>query len=239
MENLIFYTDRYQAINLIEDENFKIVNIHPPLTAELDLFISNEIIDKELDKIKFKNIYIPLSPFSSFTDYLGLHIAIYIKLSKSKNKLSNIYIYGCDDVQNIIKNNYVEVLKFKEVTLIDFSKESILITSTYDLNITEDIWFKQINNIQIPIPEDYIDNHSIANEWGIYQLARNADIDIKEIDGIDLEKLNKLYFKWLIFKNKLNEPISEEQKVEQKRYAEKLKGPTILGNIDLSKMKKK
>ena len=33
----------------------------------------------------------------------------------------------------------------------------------------------------------------------------------------------------------LEDKISEEQKTVQIRYADRLKGPTILGNIDLSK----
>jgi hypothetical protein len=239
MENIIFYTDRYQSVNLIETKNVKFVNIIPPLTAELDLFILEKIVNKELNENQFKNIYIPISPFSAYTDYLGLRISLYIKLSDSINKLSNIFIYGCNEVQEFIINECTEVLKFQEVTLIDYSKEAILNTLSTNLRITEEVWFKQINGIQLPVPEDYFDSHSIANEWGIYQMARNADINLEEIEGIDFDKFKRLYFKWLIFKNRLNESISVEQKTEQKRYADQLKGPTVLGKIDLSKFKKK
>jgi hypothetical protein len=239
MENIIFYTDRYQAVNLIEKESTKFVNIVQPTTADLDSYIQELIVNKELINKQYKNIYIPLSPFSAFTDYLGLRIALYIKLSDSKSKLSNIFIYGSDGAQDFINNECSEILTFQEVSLIDFSKEAINKTLTNDLSITEDIWFQQINSIGLHVPDDYFDSHSVANEWGIYQMARNADIKIEEIEGIDLDKFKRLYFKWLIFKNKLNESIPEEQKEEQKRYAERLKGATILGTIDLSKFKKK
>lgn len=239
MENIIFYTDRYQAVNLIAENNVKFVNIIPPLTAELDLFISDQIINNVLKEHEYKNIYIPISPFSSFTDYLGLHIALFIKVSDSKNKLSNIFIYGSDTPVYVLNNECLEVFKFKEVTLIDFSKEAMTKTLNSDLITTESIWFHQINNMQLSIPEDYFDNHSIANEWGIYQMARNADINIKEVEGVDFNKFQRLYCKWLIFKNKLNESIPVEQKQEQTRYTDQLQGLRIKGMIDVTKFKKK
>lgn len=239
MENIIFYTERYQAVNLLDKSNLEFINIIQPLTAELDIFIFHEILNRELSKKKYENIYIPLSPFSAYSDYIGLRIALYIKLSKSKNKLTNIFIYGNESALNLIDNECYQVLKFEEVSLIDYSMEAIRDTFKNSIIITEEIWFDQINNIQLPIPEDYFDGHSIANEWGIFQMARNANIEIKEIEGIDLNKYKRLYFKWLIFKNKLNETIPKEQIVEQKTYSEKLLGPTIVGHIDVSKFKKK
>jgi len=239
MENIIFYTDRYQAVNLLDEKIAEFVNITEPATAELDLYISEQIVNKELNNKQYKNIYIPLSPFSAYTDYIGLRIALYIKLSDSKNKLSNIFIYGFEETQFLIKNECYQILIFKEVSLIDFSKEAITDSLQNDLSCSEEIWFEQINNLQLPVPEDYFDGHSIANEWGIFQMARNANIKIDEIDGIDFDKFKRLYFKWLIFKNKLNEPIPDEQIAGQRTYSEQLKGLTVIGTLDLSKFKKK
>jgi hypothetical protein len=239
MENIIFYTDRYQAVNLIDKELANFVYLNSPITAKIDSYISERIINTELKDKHYINIYIPLSPFSAFTDFLGLRIALYIKLSDSKSKLSNIYIYGSDDAKEFINNECSGIITFQEVSLIDFSKEAINKTLTNKISITEDVWFQQINKMNMPVPEDYFDNHSIANEWGIYQMARNANIKLEEIEGIDFNKFNRLYFKWLIFKNNLNELIPEEQKTEQELYTKKLKGLKVLGNIDVSKFKKK
>jgi hypothetical protein len=69
-------------------------------------------------------------------------------------------------------------------------------------------------------------------------MARNANININEVEGFDTKKLSSLYFKWLIIKNQLDQPISQEQEQVQKRYAESLPGIKVLGKIDLTKFKK-
>ena len=106
---------------------------------------------------------------------------------------------------------------------------------------TQAQWKAQLDQINIAVPDNYYDNHSIANEWGVYQLARNADIPIGEITDLDKDKFNSLYFKWLIAKNALYEDIPEEQKIKQREYTQKLEtnlkftGQTI----DVSKFAKK
>jgi hypothetical protein len=95
-----------------------------------------------------------------------------------------------------------------------------------------------MSKLDLQVPKDYEDNHSVANEWGVYQMARNANIDISDVTGFDRDKLTSLYFKWLITKNRLDLPISSDQKKAQKTYAELLPGIKVLGKIDLSKFTK-
>jgi len=131
-------------------------------------------------------------------------------------------------------------LKTKNVWLIDYKKSSFrdaLFLNFSDLNI--DNLSVELDKIKLNPPGNYYDNHSIANVWGVYQLARNANIKIDEIKGFEKEKLSDIYFKWLITKNNLKIPISEEQKNEQIIYAEKLEGVKVIGKIDLSKFKRK
>ena len=40
----------------------------------------------------------------------------------------------------------------------------------------------EMNKLKLEVPKDYYDNHSIANEWGIFQLARNANIPISDVE---------------------------------------------------------
>jgi hypothetical protein len=131
------------------------------------------------------------------------------------------------------------VLKTENVKLIDYSIEAFneaIISKSTSLNFNK-LSF-EMSKLDLQVPKDYEDNHSVANEWGVYQMARNANIDISEVTGFDRDKLTSLYFKWLITKNRLDLPISSDQKKAQKSYAELLPGIKVLGKIDLSKFTK-
>lgn len=239
MSNLILYSDRYKAITEIGSSKTKLYPLIDNNKTDLDSYIAKEVADLNLEKETFNNIFVPLSPIGSFTDYIGLRIALYIKLCNTKSKLANIHIYGSDNPIDFINHDCIQVLKLKEVNLIDYSRSTIINLLENEISITANDWNSQIKNLTIKIPDEYFDNHSISNEWGIYQMARNANLDVKNIEGFSTEKFDKLYFKWLIAKNKLYEVIPEEQKEVQNRYGTKLKGITLKGNIDLSKFPKK
>jgi response regulator receiver domain len=240
MENIIFYTsNRHRKI-----QNIQGVKLIPIIenTKELntDKYINEKII-KELEEKEYDNIFIPLSPLYSFSDYLGLYIALMIKVSNTKNKLANIFIYGTEFHGDVSKNKYFQATQFKEVDLIEYSRSSIEQHLSDRRSCTEEEWFRQVNQINIPVPSNYYDNHSIANEWGIYQIVRNAGINIENITKFDKDKMDSLYFKWLIAKNRLFESIPEFQKQEQREYRYRLETnlkPTG-EKIDLSKFSPK
>lgn len=236
MENIIFYTsNRHRRIQNIQGVKL-IPIIENTKESNIDKYINEKII-KELEEKEYDNIFIPLSPLYSFSDYLGLYIALTIKVSNTKNELANIFIYGTEFQGDVLKNRYFQVTQFKEVNLIEYSKSSIEQYLNDKRSCTEEEWFRQVNQINIPVPSNYYDNHSIANEWGVYQLARNAGLNIEDITDFDKNKINSLYFKWLISKNRL----FEIQKQEQREYRYKLETnfkPTG-EKIDLSKFSPK
>jgi len=237
MNNLIIYTERYKAVKQIASSDVVLKRIFTPKTGDIDSFIDSEIINEVFLDQKYENIFIPLSPFSGFTVCIGLRIAVHIKFSNTLNNMSNIFIYGSENINLILRNKLSDILKFKEIELIDYSYD--LISEKLDSELICDRYLleRQIKKINIDIPSDYYDNHSIANEWGMYQLVRNANLNISDIIDFDQTKLNRLYFKWLQCKNKLYLPIPEEQIEEQVEYRAKLKGLNIKGKIDLSKLK--
>ena len=237
MKNLIIYTERYKAAKQIESSNTVLKRIFTPKTADIDSFIDKYIINEVLVGQNYENIFIPLSPFSGFTVCIGLRIAAYIKFSNTTNNKSNVFIYSSESINLILKNKLSNILKFKEIELIDYSNECISEKLDSKLIIDEDILRSQIDKMKIDVPSDYYDNHSIANEWGVYQLIRNANLDINDISDFDKLKLNRLYFKWLQCKNNLYEPLPKEQIEEQKEYRTKLMRLNIKGKIDLSKIK--
>jgi len=232
MDNLIIYTDRYKAVKQIVSSNTVLKRIFTPKTGDIDSFIERDIINHVLLDQTYKNIFIPLSPFSGFTVCVGLRIAAHIKFSNTSNNISNIFIYGSENINLILENKLSDIIKFKEVEVIDYSNEHISEKLDSKLICNPDMFMRQINRIKIDVPSDYYDNHSIANEWGIYQLVRNANLNINDITDFDKLKLNRLYFKWLQCKNSLYDPIPEKQREEQIKYRTKLKGLTIKGNID-------
>jgi hypothetical protein len=142
-------------------------------------------------------------------------------------------------MEYLLQNEYFSILKTKGVELVDYSKKAfqyVVSLKSTPLKLHE--LPKELNKLELQPPKKYFDNHSIANVWGVYQMARNANIAIEEIEGFEKEKLNNLYFKWLIVKNRLDEPIPDKQQQIQRQYAEILPGIKVLGKIDLSKFKK-
>lgn len=237
MDNLIIYTDRYKGAKQIISPSTELKRIFAPKSADIDSFIDENIITDLLQSKKYNNIFMPLSPFSGFTVCIGLRIAAHIKFSNTINNTSNIFLYGSENMNAIFRNKLSDIIKFMEIQLIDYSYNQITEKLDSHLICNEDMLRHQVSKMKIDVPSDYYDNHSIANEWGIYQIIRNANLNINDITDFDKLKLNRLYFKWLQCKNNLYEPLPLEQIEEQKEYRNKLKGLKIKGKIDLSKIK--
>ncbi len=204
-----------------------------------DTFL-NELISRFLSETKFDNIFIPLCFGSTLSDFNGLRLASMIRCTKSKNQLGNIFIYGFVGIEYFFDNEYFSILKTKNVELIDYKKASFKTALERESDpLTIEELPKEISKLRLEVPNHYEDNHSIANEFGIYQLAYNAGIDIKEISDFDSEKLNSSYFKWLIAKNGLFEELPTEIQENNNNYRVQLQGIKIIDKIDLSQFTKK
>ena len=207
------------------------------LRGDSDIDIHNAI-KTELQVIKYEKIFIPLCFGSSMSDFNGLRLAIHIRCTDTINRNTPIYIYSFVKIDVLINHEYFNILKTKNVQLIDYAVkafEDVINLAPELLELSE--LPEEMTKLMLEVPKDYEDNHSIANEWGIYQMARNANIEIEDIEGFKREKLYGIYFKWLITKNRLDESISKEQKEKQKHYADILPGIKVMGKIDLSKFK--
>lgn len=199
-------------------------------------------INEWLNNVKYDNLFIPLCFGNSLSDFNGLRLAAHIRCTVTFNQLSRIFIYGFVGIDFLLQNEYFNILKTKNICLIPFSKKAFMEYSNFTykpLTISE--LPADISKLQLNIPKNYDDSHSIANEFGIYQLAYNAGIDINEITDFDKHKLDSLYFKWLVAKNGLYEELPREVQQENKIFRNeiRLKGPTIVGKIDLTKIPQK
>jgi hypothetical protein len=190
------------------------------------------------DKI-YDNIFIPLCFGNTLLDYNGLRLACHIRCSHSKNQTTRIFIYGVVGTDYLLHNDYFNILKTKNTFLISFSKKAIgeAALKPYEHFSKEELP-GELAKLKLDVPQNYYDNHAVANEWSIYQMARNAGLKIEAVKGFERDKLDSIYFKWLIAKNNLNEPIPEEQKQQQREYLVKIEGPKIIGKIELPTKKK-
>jgi hypothetical protein len=207
---------------------------------ESDIEIHDLIMDW-CNEETFDNIFIPICFGSSLSDFNGLRFATHLRCTKTKSQFANIFIYSFVELSLLLNNKYFNILRTKNIKMLGYKKLEFEMegNTQYD-EFVQDELSHELDKMNLKAPLNYLDDHhSIANVWGIYQLARNANIKIEELKGFENDKLKDIYFKWLIAKNNLNTAISEEQKQEQKTYSEKLKGVNVLYKIDLQKFKLK
>ncbi len=178
----------------------------------------SEKINEWFNDVKFDNIFIPLCFGDILSDYNGLRLATHIRCSKNINQLTNIYIYAFVGIDYLLSNEYFDILKTKNIFLIPFTKVSFL---KY-LNLHKEIFHykelaDQIMKINLQIPKNYEDSHTIANEWAIYKWATTLNTSDLEIEKITKNINHNIYFKYLktIFsKNEVISSLNENIKIK-------------------------
>lgn len=190
-----------------------------------DLYIHHQVINF-LSINEYENVFIPLCFGPTLSDYNGLRLATHIRCTPTKNQLKPIFIYGFVDYTFLVDNVYFDILKTKNVFLIGYSKkcfEDALNNEISDLTIN--LLPQEIKKINLKIPSNYEDNHSIANEWAIYRWSQTIDAKDKNIEKIIELQSSNLYFKYL----KTIYPISQLDKLESEQLKIKYEGsPKIL-----------
>jgi len=188
----------------------------------IDEKYNNEITDEYLNHIvsdwfsnkEYDNIFIPISFGPTLSDFNGLRLAMHIRCTDTPNRLSNIFVYSFVDHSYLIDNLYFDILKTKNVRLIEYKKlafKDAIETDLEKLFITE--LPNEIKKVKIEPPKNYEDNHSIANEWALYRWANAINVKDEEIDKILNKVNNQLYFKYLatIYPTETAHKIPENQ----------------------------
>jgi CheY-like chemotaxis protein len=184
-------------------------------------------ITENLSNIEFKGIFIPLCFGNTLSDYNGLRFATEIRCTNTINQCTPIFIYCFVGLEYLLQNEYFNILKTKNVILINYSKKAF-----YDVENLKVIPLKQYNltneicKLNIQPPRNYIDNHSIANEWAIYRWAKIISCDKSE-ELIEVYKNVEanLYFKYIRTINpilKVEKISTEELKINHKGNAKVL-----------------
>ncbi len=171
--------------------------------ATYESFFSDDISDEYLDEVvkewftedEYQNVFIPLCFGSTLSDYNGLRLAAHIRCTATPNRYKNIFIYGFVDLSNLLDNKYFDILKTKNVHLIDYSAkafENALTLNSVALSLGD---FKtEVKKLKLDPPRD---NHKISNEWAIYRWAETIEAVDDDIEKVMKEVDSKLYFKYL------------------------------------------
>lgn len=168
----------------------------------------NEFLEDKLQKRQYDNVFIPLSFGETNSDFNGLKLALNIRCTKTLNQCSNLYIYGFVKFSFIVNHKYFDILKTKNVKMIDFSKKAIYDSAIKTrVKITENELSNEISKVKLNYPKNYMDNHSVANEWAIYQWAKTIRCDkTDELAKVFQNVENNLYFKYLKTINPIFDP---------------------------------
>lgn len=241
--------------NIVFKRESSIVNskdFHEAMVSEISIsnLFSNidvkmhEFIEEKLSGQKYVNIFIPLSFGASYSDFLGLRLAFHIRTTPLMNQCSNIFIYGTEDITNISKYNELYTILFsKGVKLIEYNLEIFKkYISINEIILSKKELITELSKLNLKCPDNFYDNHSISNIWGMFRILELEGIDFKEIKSLNdqKEKLMSIYFKWILAKNKNNGIVDAEIEEVKKKYNHiTLPGPKILGKIDLPIDKKK
>lgn len=232
--NLFIHPHQHYVLSPIQDVTEQ--TLFPDVSDK----IFTEKINKWLCSAKYNNIFVPLCFGNILSDFNGLRFAAHIRCTNTINQKSRIFIYGYVGLEYLIEDKYFNILKTKNINLIEFSKTTFAeVGNKIESPLKVEELATELSKLKLDIPVNYYDSHHIANEWGIYQMARNAGIKIDDIEGFEIEKMNSIYFKWLIAKNNLFEDLPEDQVKQQRDYIYKIPGFNIQGKIDLPKIKKR
>jgi hypothetical protein len=202
----------------------------------------HKIIDNSLNKIEYKGIFLPLCFGNSLSDFNGLRLATEIRCTNTINECTPIFIYSFIGIEYLLQNEYFNILKTKNVHLINYSKkafnESTLFTNEPFLK--EELQ-NEMRKLKLDIPGNYFDSHSIANIWGMYRLLELEGIGFKSISSLNIRRndLNNLYFKYLQIINNSEKLVDASVEASRNEYRVILQGPKIIGKIILPESKKK
>lgn len=159
--------------------------------SDIDL---DDLVHQWFDDTQYDAIYIPLSFGNTLSDFIGLRLAMHIRLTPSINDKIPIFIYSVATYEEIIQHECLDILKTSSVHLIGCDNKSFL--NSLQIERREENT-NYINKIHLDLPSNLGDNHSVANKWAIsrWEEMIKWNIEIPSIFGNEFSK--SLYFKYL------------------------------------------
>lgn len=168
---------------------------------DIDLYISTDIIKKELAEKDFDRIFIKDNLSSNYLDLYGLRVAYHIRLSIELGDKSLVPIVIISDFDSETLN------KFSQEANILFTDGIFLCKNTrYDIEKFQSLNLKALrrenfdiflSKIFIEKPKDITGSHDVANQWSIYKWAELIKYTNETISLNRLSIDNLLYYKYL------------------------------------------
>ena len=191
--NVFFASAQKYGINAPSDDCIqKKLWLSKVSDAELDNYVREWLNESEYDAL-----YIPLCFGKILSDYNGLRLAIHIRCTKSINQNKPIYIYSPVPTSYLVQSTYFDILKTKGVKIINMHPKKIIDSFGSLQPLTENDIKHEMDKIHLPIPQNYEDSHSIANEWAIYRWAVATESEDSAIENVANTIKSNLYFKHL------------------------------------------
>lgn len=163
--------------------------------------VSDEDFDfyvrKWFSELEYDALYIPLCFGKVLSDYNGLRLAIHIRCTKSVNQNKPIYIYSPVPSSFLVQSKYFDILKTKGVKLINMRPQKIIDSLGSIQSLSENDIKHEMEKVHLPVPQNYEDSHSIANEWAIYRWATATESEDSAIENVANTIKSNLYFKHL------------------------------------------
>ncbi len=138
-----------------------------------------------------------------------------------------IFIYGFVGLDYLLKHEYFNILKTKDIQLVSYSKKDFgMAANTYFDSFKPEELSKEIKKLKLDPPLNYSDSHSIANEWAIHQWAKTIGCDeTEELKKVFQNVHYNLYFKYL----RTIHPISKQDVISSTKLKIDYKGkPKVL-----------
>lgn len=226
-KSIIFFDVTTKLINPI-DEVFidkKLVEIFIDYDKSIDKILTN-IINENLVIEEYTNIILPACFGKVLADFLGLRFAAHIRCTPGINQHKNIFLYSFNGIKDYFSSESFNILKTEGVFLIDYDVNTIINKSLDKIEyLSKEKIINEVKKINLQIPANYEDNHSIVNEWAIYRWSQAINASDDSIDKITNIQNSNLYFKYL----KTIYPMSKVDIIQDSELKLNFEGnPTIL-----------
>ena len=163
-----------------------------------DVFLHN-YVKSTFAEVAYEKVYIPACFGPTLSDFNGLRLALHVRTTTGPNQFSTIYIYSPVEMKYLVGNDFFDILKTLNVYLVDYSCKELYESLLQKNPLSEDDIRRSLSVIQLRPPKNYVDNHSVANEWAISRWAHAIDVDVID-DGIShiIAKIEyNIYYKYL------------------------------------------
>jgi hypothetical protein len=202
MRPLFIHSDNTSLLNKIDQswwdtEKFVITDY-----ADIDFQLHDFIVNKIANKIS-SAIFIKLALSDNYLEFIGLRLGLHIRLTDQFPKIQNLPIVflGEEKIEELFRLfEYPEFLISQGVYISteddpDFHAIADKLVngklqSCLSIN-------KFLGRINIKPTDDTISNHSISNEWSIYQWSKTLSVNNDVINSVIGKVKTSLYFKYL------------------------------------------